>query len=129
MEKPRPWEQNRCVFSSRDTSKLMGRQEYHVPTDKGLSGSWAHKGAPVLLNPLPVTPPSRECNAFRFSSILPHPPSFPSSPSLSTHTHIHTCTRAHAREERVGSSPEPHCACLERKRLHWDEGGFCAQGF
>lgn len=70
MAKPSPWEQNRCAFSSRDTSKLVGRQEYHVTTDKELSGSSVHKGAPVLLSPpfQSLHPLSSKCDTFRGSS-------------------------------------------------------------
>lgn len=62
MEKPSPWEQNRCAFSSRDTSKIVGRQKHHVTTDKGLLRSSAHRVAPVLppRTLLPNTPSSQQ---------------------------------------------------------------------
>lgn len=62
MEKPSPWEQNRCAFSSRDTSKLVGRQKHHVTTDKGLLRSSAHRVTPVLppQTLLPITPSSQQ---------------------------------------------------------------------
>lgn len=62
MGKPSPWEQNRCAFSSRDTSKLVGRHKHHVTTDKGVLGSSAHRVAPVLahLTLLPNTPSSQQ---------------------------------------------------------------------
>jgi hypothetical protein len=89
MVKPSPWEQNRCAFSSRDTSKLVGRQEHHVTTDKGLSGSPAHKGAPVLLNPpfQSLHALSSKCDTFRRSVFLP---SLFSTHHTHRHTHTHT---------------------------------------
>lgn len=107
MEKPSPWEQNRCAFSSRDTSKLVGRQEHHVTTDKGLSRSSAHRAAPVRPNPPsnhPLLPAESVLwNAYRRFSIRPHLSSFPLYSAPGTHTR----TQTHTHKEELDHQQNP----------------------